>query len=246
MRAIIYVGIVIAIIILLSYGTNVGYYISLLTSNCICEESSVPGYKICKGLHVNNKDISGPSNALRLGVVWEPHVVQLIKEHCSRDKLSLDIGAHIGSHTINMAKYSKKVYSFEPNDHVIDNLILNTRNIDNVKVFKNAVGNENKMVAFNATSISSRSSVEKFIPTAYVRQIKLDAIKFNDRVGFIKIDIEGGEINAFKGMSNLINRDHPIIVYEDHTGETTRYLKNAHNYKIKKIHNHDYLAIWND
>ena len=41
----------------------------------------------------------------------------------------------------------------------------------------------------------------------------------NEKIGLIKIDIEGHEIFALKGARNLIVRDKPIIVFEQHHRE---------------------------
>ncbi len=68
-------------------------------------------------------------------------------------------------------------------------------------------------------------------------------MKIRDTIGFIKIDIEGYEIPAFVGMYNLIKRDNPVIVYEDHDGKNTAYLRENHNYKIIKINSTNFIAV---
>ena len=40
----------------------------------------------------------------------------------------------------------------------------------------------------------------------------------NIKVDFVKVDVEGAELNVFRGGEQLIKRDHPIIVFE-HTSD---------------------------
>ncbi len=176
-------------------------------------------------------------------------MLRYIQKYCDLNKLSLDICAHIGVHTISMVKYSKCVYAFEPNDTTFETLQMNTDNL-NVILFKNAVGEKNKLSNFTASEINSHSNLiqEGFKlkdEQILVEQIKIDDLNIEEPVGFIKIDIEGGEIPAFKGMYKLLEKNKPFIVFEDHSGENIKYLINTHNYNIKKINSTNFLAFSN-
>jgi hypothetical protein len=48
----------------------------------------------------------------------------------------------------------------------------------------------------------------------------LDYIKeiTSKRIGLIKIDVEGHELHALKGMTKIISRRKPVIVFEQHGG----------------------------
>jgi FkbM family methyltransferase len=239
------IWIFILIIIIYKYKQHVIYNISLLSSKIICNKTKINHYVKCNNIFINNNDLSGPANSARLGLSWENWLKNIIKKYSNLNKSALDIGAHIGIHTINMSKYFKKVYSFEPNLNIIDNLKLNTQKLNNIIIYNKAVGNENKMVNFIVEDINTHSFVENFTENKNknIQQIKIDDLNISDSIAFIKIDIEGGEINAFKGMYNLINRNNPVIVYEDHNGENTIYLKKHHNYKIYKINSTNFIAI---
>ena len=50
----------------------------------------------------------------------------------------------------------------------------------------------------------------------------------NNQIDFIKIDVEGFELNVIKGFKNLINKYKPILLIE---------IEKRHNSDFKKIFN---------
>ncbi len=80
------------------------------------------------------------------------------------------------------------------------------------------------------------------------KTITLDAIfqKFNhdgkDRV-VIKLDIEGAEIQALKGASDILMHE-PLIIYEDHgkdrNSTISRYISEELGYEIYAIVNNEH------
>ena len=232
--------VIIIIVIILYNKTKTAYYLSKITSIITCKKID-KDYKLCKNIYINNNDISAPANTYRIGFEWEKWMNNILIEN-SCDKLALDIGAHIGVHTVKMSNYFKEVFAFEPNTNIINNLKLNTQNIPNVKIFNKAIGNDEKYVNLDITDISCQSKIKKenFLT---VKQIKLDNI-IKEPVGFIKIDIEEYEIEAFKGMYNILEMYKPVIVYEDwsNDGEHSKYLKNTHNYTITRINKSNFIA----
>ena len=63
-------------------------------------------------------------------------------------------------------------------------------------------------------------------------------------MSFIKIDIEGHEYSAFEGMSNLLNKDKPMIWLEDNSKDAVSYLESlGYNILEKNESTNDYLMI---
>lgn len=233
---------ILLISILYIFRYNIIYNVSILSSKIVCDKTNDKDYIKCNNIYINNNDFSGPANSERLGISWESWLKNIIKEHSNLNKNALDIGAHIGIHTINMSKYFKNVYSFEPNTDIFNNLNKNVKNLNNVTIFNKAVGNQNKKVNLVVKKFNCQSFVENFDSNKMVEQIRIDDLDIKEPIGFIKIDIEGGEINAFKGMYNLLRKYKPVIVFEDHYGSNTKYLKKVHNYNIQKINSTNFIA----
>ena len=44
---------------------------------------------------------------------WEKNVYMAYKELLNKDSIVIEVGAHVGTHTVEMSKLSKHVYTFE-------------------------------------------------------------------------------------------------------------------------------------
>lgn len=51
-----------------------------------------------------------------------------------------------------------------------------------------------------------------------IEMVAIDELGLKDKIGLIKIDIEGYELEALKGMTNIINRDKPYLMIEVEVG----------------------------
>ena len=45
-----------------------------------------------------------------------------------------------------------------------------------------------------------------------------DALTSNERIGFIKLDVEGGELAVLRGATQLLKRDRPSLLFESTLG----------------------------
>lgn len=134
----------------------------------------------------------------------------------------IDVGAHIGYYTRIFAKLvgaSGAVYAFEPDDLNNSLLLKNTAPYPAVKVFKVAVSDHNGQVNFFVSDLKTgchstvASPLRPFKST--IEAITLDDF-VNDKkiaeVDILKMDIEGGEVAALKGMENLLKNNPNIKI----------------------------------
>ncbi|WP_297887589.1 FkbM family methyltransferase [Sulfurihydrogenibium sp.] len=165
---------------------------------------------------VNTEDSYG-IDVVRRGIIETPEDEYLKKIINKRDFV-LDIGAHWGGFSILfgmlVGKYGR-VFSFEPskkNYRILKKNIKINKLDDYVIPFNFAVGNEFRLLNFplSQTSSGHNSLVRKDIPIItyeQVQQVKLDDFlneKKVNKVNFIKIDIEGYELEALKGLEKTI------------------------------------------
>lgn len=137
-------------------------------------------------------------------------------------------------------------YSFEPDQTNYKKVLKTIKeyNLQNVKVFNKGVSN-----------YSSRISMEEIqncrhIIEDYKTEIcRIDDVIKNGKVTFIKMDVEGFELDALKGAENIIKRNKPklaISIYHNNADlyEIPLYIKSiVPEYKLF-IRHHSYNTIW--
>jgi FkbM family methyltransferase len=150
---------------------------------------------------------------------YEPQSVELLKRTIQPGMKCIDAGAHIGFFTCLMASLvgdSGKVYAFEPMPSHFELLV---RNIEEnhfqqrVHVYQLACSD----VSGNLTA-SKMSNMYVMGQVSGAEQVQLEAVRLDDiiesSIDFVKLDVEGHEPSAIRGMLAIISRDKPIILSE--------------------------------
>jgi len=134
----------------------------------------------------------------------------------------VDCGAHIGLFTLRCLRspHTTFVIAIEPNPLHIRllrmNLLMNGE-YSRVRIIEGAAGYSNDEIKLYLNDVSSRSSVVKTAARyVWVKQVKLDDVAkaLTQHIGFIKIDVEGAELEVLRGAVELIKRDKPVLVIE--------------------------------
>ena len=149
----------------------------------------------------------------------------------------LDVGANVGAHTVflsHMVRDNGRVLAFEPLPANIDSLnetIRRRARFANISIFSVAAGNPEsvrqsvtmKVPRHDLTQASLalqtagswRSETE--ISEVACTITSLDSEKELQRLprlDFLKLDVEGGELDALRGAAQTIVRHHPLIYSE--------------------------------
>lgn len=181
----------------------------------------------------------------------EPHVRRAMRAFCHPRKISIDVGACIGLHTVLMSKLSERVVSIEPNEMVrpwlLDNLKLNGV-INKVSVIGAAAcDSEVSLARMRRVALSDSRNIggAVVLPDAEgadyfsVKCVTLDGIMRGEpvgRVGFVKVDVEGMEFEVLSGAKRLMAHDRPYMVVE---------IQNENLYKIvAMLASVDYGILW--
>lgn len=132
----------------------------------------------------------------------------------------VDVGANIGTHTVEFARLAGVVVAFEPQRIAFQTLCANLalNHITNVVTFQAAMGKENWRITCPTRDQNAKNNFGG-VPLAGVTEgeavelIKLDRLAFG-RCDFLKIDVEGMEADVLRGGYETILTHRPIIYIE--------------------------------
>jgi FkbM family methyltransferase len=178
-------------------------------------------------------------STLRTGLWWEnamhAPMRAIVEKHCKPGDIILDIGANVGTHSVAFSKMApeQQIHAFEPQADVCALLHANldANNATNVQAHCFALGSTNQQARMDAYKVDADEvnvggigiHSESTGELVDVRTLK-SALNTDARVCAIKIDVEGYENEVFRGAAETIERDQPIILFEDWTGQTNDYL----------------------
>jgi len=152
---------------------------------------------------------------------YETHVTTYMRHLLKPGHVVVDIGANIGYYTLLAASQvgdTGKVIAFEPHDQncTLINMSLQANKFTNVVVHPYAVLDKKGEIGFNIVEGSSNGVIDLIKTSRYqVDAIQLDTFLKNEhRIDIVKLDIEGAEGLALKGMHKLIQQHQPIIFTE--------------------------------
>jgi FkbM family methyltransferase len=172
--------------------------------------------------------------------VYQPHVLNAALALISPETCCLELGAHIGLHTLPIARCyahwgrTRAVIAFEPSPAVY--VLLSTHISQNqlseiIHCFPLAVSdNDGETALFVAAGSNSANSALRDLhksPTSTqdgtcvnIKTIRLDTFwqqpPTRMPIGLIKADVEGAELLAFRGAEMLLRQQRPALLFEAH------------------------------
>ena len=182
------------------------------------------------------------TRVLESGQSWESWLTPYLERYCDPTKVSLDVGANIGTHTVTLSSRSLQVHAFEPQRRVFEILSRNVAKFDNV-------------VAHNLAADTAPGTARMQAPTKNVGAtemaidgtgetitcVRIDDMTFPAPVGFMKIDVEKHEMAALGGAIETVRRDRPVIIMEDQVH--ARNLLAPLGYRCRRIALVDFLCL---
>lgn len=146
----------------------------------------------------------------------DQNMLPLLKEFIKNGDVVLDIGAFIGDHTIYYSKLvgdNGSVIAFEPNRDSFFCLEHNLKAYKNVELINSAIGKEYGFV--RTVDVLGNIGMNFLIPDNLggIVIYSLNQMEI-DRIDFIKIDVEGFELDVLIGAKETINKFKPIMVIE--------------------------------
>jgi FkbM family methyltransferase len=166
----------------------------------------------------------------------EPATMRLFKALVKEGATVLDIGGHIGYTALYFASLvgpKGKVYVFEPGPNNLPYLKHNTRLKSNVIVIEAAVGSQKGQSTLFMENLSGqnnsliqgyrrlRSSAAAANFTPQIDPVNINVVTLDDfcreealHPQFLKIDVEGFELEVLRGAIQVLQKLRPILIAE--------------------------------
>jgi FkbM family methyltransferase len=168
---------------------------------------------------------------------WDSHLTPVLEDVArKRQGTAVDVGAHLGLLSAAMAKYFRRVISFEPNDFnyrlLVANMSLNRLlhvECNKTPLFSKAVDlslgkSEDQEIplpikstkdfdGFAASNLGAYSFTQEGTGIFAATARTLDSYALDD-VAFLKIDAQGADGEIVRGAVDTIRRCQPVVVFE--------------------------------
>ena len=145
--------------------------------------------------------------------------IALMKKYIPKGAIVLDIGANIGFYTKILSELvgdNGKVYAFEPDKTNFGYLMQNAGHLKNVVFINKAVSDKTgKITLYHSDLLNvdhKTYATENYTSTTEIECVAIDDVLSAPKVDFIKIDIQGFEYFAFKGMENVLAKNESLKI----------------------------------
>lgn len=169
------------------------------------------------------------ANTIKADQIFDEQIVKEAALHIKPGTTVLDIGANFGQMSVQFSKLAGKagkVYSFDADDFIFDILKKNiaanktAESAEIIPIF-GAVSNK----AGETFYFPEQDFVEFATYGSYgvdytgtkgreVKSVTIDSLDIQEPISFVKVDIQGGDLEALQGAVNTINKNRMPIIFE--------------------------------
>lgn len=144
--------------------------------------------------------------------------IEILKKNINQGDTIIDIGANIGFYTKILSELvgdKGKVHAFEPDRINYQRLLNYCGTLKNVELNNKAIGPKTEKLKIY-TSKMLNVDHRTYKPEEYEEEIEIDAVNLDEylngrtKVDFIKMDIQGFEMSAIRGMEQTLNGNKSI------------------------------------
>lgn len=231
-------------------------YPSILTSIFILAKKNIFTIKF-KNIFMKINILDPVDKEIFFKNAYEERQMKVLMDNikCSKDAIFIDIGANKGVYSLTLAKKFKKltIYAYEP--------VLNTFKCLLHNIYLNKLTNRIKTFNFglsDTAGIKKMVSIKRknFIQSGgysfkinkllqkdnvienYDTKIGDEILNFVNKKLFIKVDVEGYELNVLKGIKSLLKRNKVFIqieIFNQNFETVNNFLKKNNFSFIKNI-----------
>ena len=161
--------------------------------------------------------------------------IRVLNKLVNSSKASIDIGVYRGIYSFFLTDLSSYVYAFEANPLLYSKIKNSFKNKKNIKIENIAISSSagetdlripirdanadydyEQKYRLGTATIHNVNNLEnnQFETIKKIKKITLDEYTFNHEIGFVKIDVEGHELDIIRGGTNFILKNKPIMLIE--------------------------------
>lgn len=152
----------------------------------------------------------------------DKHEIDLLRKYIQKGDTVLDIGANIGFYTKILSQLvgdTGKVYAFEPDKTNYKYLQQNAGHLKNVIFYNKAVSDKNGVITLYHSDLLNVDhktyATKNYTSTTEIECVAIDDVVTGHKVDFIKIDIQGYEYFAFKGMQEVLKKNASLKIISE-------------------------------
>lgn len=186
---------------------------------------------------VNNRTVFIPiineiglSNYLHLSETWMIKLIQKLIQNSIIDGCFVDVGMNIGQTLIKIKAIDPSIdyIGFEPNPNCVNylNKLIQVNMFSNTKIIPVALSDKTTVTELTLNNLSeiddTATIIKNLRPLSSVsRTFHIPTFKFSDiesiipgKIGLLKIDVEGSELEVLSGFNMRVRKDRPLILIE--------------------------------
>lgn len=176
--------------------------------------------------------------------------------YCKQFRVAVDVGAHVGLWSMQLAKRFSELHAFEPVEEYRDCFLKNIEGAL-IAVFMHhcALGAQHDMVSMAIPKLGDgRDTGGTHVHgEGLIDMETLDSFGFQD-VDFVKIDCEGYEHHVVEGAREMLSRCRPCVIVEQKPrkllqnfgikGEPAVALLRGLGAEVRAVMSGDYIMSW--
>jgi len=178
---------------------------------------------------------------------YEQYKTNAFLEHLKEGDIVIDVGAHVGYYTaLASLKVGPrgKVFAFEPRPLNIGffKKHMKVNQLKNVHLYEGAISDRTGEEHFRTDTGTGTGHLSKQ-GKLKVKTYSLDELFEKGEIpkpDFLKVDVEGGEINVLKGSQKVVSQTRPKMLLATHSKETHSFVLDflyKHNYQFRILDN---------
>jgi FkbM family methyltransferase len=143
--------------------------------------------------------------------------VELFRQIVGPEAIVCDVGANIGAHTLALAKMAKHVHAFEPQPMLFNALcgMAALNYLRNVTCYQVGIGETEGVMSYCDLNFEVPNNLGSAPLDKFTGDFGVKVFPLTTPCHFLKVDVEGMELEVLKGARDMIREYKPALYIEN-------------------------------